>query len=105
MLNTAAQAVADANTLLAPFLPFAAQKVHETLGRTGVFAPQPRIDEVTDLDDESRHYPIITGDYTATPRFESVPLLPGTPVGKPTPVFTKLDDDIVEQEIERAKNA
>jgi len=105
VLNTAAQAVSDANTLLAPFLPFAAQKVHETFGRTGTFAPQPRIDEVTDLDDESRSYPIITGDYSATPRFASVPVVAGTPVGKPTPVFTKLDDDIVEQEIERATKA
>ena len=63
VLHTAAQAVSDANTLLAPFLPHSAQKVHEMLGGTGTFSPLPRIDEVTDLDDDSRHYPIITGDY------------------------------------------
>lgn len=105
VLHTAAQAVADANTMLAPFLPFAAQKVHETLGGAGTFAPMPRIDEVEDLDDASRSYPIITGDYTATPRWASVPLVPGTSVDKPVPVFTKLDDAIVEEEIARAEQA
>ena len=108
VLHTAAQAVSDANTLLAPFLPHSAQQVHETLGGTGTFSPLPRIDEVTDLDDDSRHYPIITGDYelgrTVAP-WASKPLVPGTPVGKPSPVFTKLDDSIVEEELERLRQA
>lgn len=103
VLHTAAQAISDANTMLAPFLPFAAQAVHETFGGTGTFAPQPRIDEVTDLDDDSRTYPVITGDYREGARWASVPVVPGTPVAKPTPVFTKLDDAIVEQEIARAE--
>ncbi|MDM7855552.1 methionine--tRNA ligase [Cellulomonas alba] len=101
VLNTAAQAVSDANTLLAPFLPHSAQKVHEVLGGTGTFAPQPRIEEVTDLDDASRSYPVITGDYSAVPAWTPVPVKPGTPVAKPTPVFTKLDDSIVEEELAR----
>ena len=100
--------VSDANTLLAPFLPHSAQKVHETFGRTGTFSPLPRIDEVTDLDDDSRHYPVITGDYelgrTVAP-WRSSPLVPGTPVAKPVPVFTKLDDSIVEEELERLRQA
>ena len=101
VLNTAAQVVSDANTLLAPFLPHSAQKVHETLGGTGVFAPQPRIEEVTDLDDASRQYPVITGDYADVPAWASARLVPGTAVAQPTPVFTKLDDSIVEEELER----
>jgi methionyl-tRNA synthetase len=105
VLHTAAQAVSDANTLLAPFLPHSAQKVHETFGRAGTFSPLPRIDEVTDLDDDSCHYPVITGDYTAGARWASVPVVPGTPVAKPTPVFTKLDDSIVEEELERLRQA
>ncbi len=101
VLNTAAQVVSDANTLLAPFLPHSAQEVHETLGGTGVFAPQPRIEEVTDLDDETRAYPIITGDYRDVPAFASASVRPGAPVAKPTPVFTKLDDSIVAEELAR----
>ncbi|AEG45229.1 methionine--tRNA ligase [Isoptericola variabilis] len=102
VLHTVTQAVSDCNTLLAPFLPHSAQAVHETLGGTGTFAPQPRIEEVTDLDDPSREYPVITGDY-AFPAWESRPVTPGTPVAKPTPVFTKLDDSIVEEELERLR--
>ncbi len=106
VLHTAAQAVSDANTLLAPFLPHSAQQVHEVLGGTGTFSPLPRIDEVTDLDDASRAYPIITGDYelgrTVAP-WASQPLVAGTPVAKPTPVFTKLDDSIVEEELDRLR--
>lgn len=106
VLHTTTQAVTDLNTLLSPFLPFSAQAVHETFGGTGTVAPQPRIDEVTDLDDESRQYPVITGDYRlgeTLAAWASRPVVPGTPVGKPTPVFTKLDDSIVEEEIARAQ--
>ncbi len=46
VLHVAAQAVMDANHLLAPFLPHSAQKVFEALGGTGVFSPLPRIEEV-----------------------------------------------------------
>jgi len=91
VLHTLTQAVADLNRLLAPFLPHSAQQVHETLGGTGELAPQPQITEVTDLDDPSRRYPIITGDYSAVPAWQPEPVVPGTPVGKPTPVFRKLD--------------
>jgi len=94
--------------LLTPFLPHAAQKVHEALGGTGTFSPQPRIDEVTDLDDPSFGYPVITGDYrlgsTVAP-WGSTPVVPGTPVAAPTPVFTKLDDAIVEEELDRLRQA
>src|SRR5690606_29829998 len=50
VLHTALQVVQDANTLLTPFLPHAAQKVHEALGGTGVWAAQPEVREVEDLD-------------------------------------------------------
>ena len=36
------------NTLLTPFLPHAAQKVHQALGGTGVWAAQPEVREVTE---------------------------------------------------------
>jgi methionyl-tRNA synthetase len=106
VLHTVTQAVSDCNTLLAPFLPHSAQSVHEVFGGTGRVTPLPRIDEVTDLDDDSRHYPVITGEYTGgdllawAPR----PVVPGTPVEKPVPVFTKLDDSIVEDELERLRS-
>ncbi|MGN6240385.1 MAG: methionine--tRNA ligase, partial [Cellulosimicrobium cellulans] len=105
VLHTVTQAVSDLNTILSPFLPHSAQQVHEAFGGTGTITPQPRIDEVTDLDDDSRHYPVITGDYRAEglATWEPKAVVPGTPVGKPTPVFTKLDDSIVEEELDRLR--
>jgi len=105
VLHTVTQAVSDCNTLLAPFLPHSAQQVHEAFGGSGTVTPLPRIEEVTDLDDDTRHYPVITGDYTGGDllTWEPRAVVPGTPVAKPTPIFTKLDDSIVDEELERLR--
>jgi methionyl-tRNA synthetase len=101
VLFTALQAIKDCNGLLSPFLPHAAQQVHELLGGAGTWSVQPRIEEVTDLDD-GRPYPVITGDYeTGQAVWASVPITPGTPLETPKPVFTKLDESIVEEELAR----
>ncbi|MGW5747088.1 methionine--tRNA ligase [Amycolatopsis sp. NPDC003861] len=92
VLHTALQVVSDANTLLTPFLPHSAQKVHEALGGTGVWAAQPELKEVDDLDIDGRVNPILTGDYAAEQaKWESTPIEVGKPLAKPSPLFTKLD--------------
>ncbi|RZS40819.1 methionyl-tRNA synthetase [Herbihabitans rhizosphaerae] len=97
VLHTALQVVSDANTLLTPFLPHAAQKVHEALGGKGVWAAQPEITEVSDLDVPDREYPIITGDYAGEQAcWESVDIEVGRPLEKPTPLFAKLDPKLGE---------
>ncbi|WP_084075111.1 methionine--tRNA ligase [Demequina sp. NBRC 110052] len=104
VLGVAAQLVTDANTMLAPFLPHSAQKVHEALGGTGTFAPMPQMNEVTDLDLPDREYPVIQGDYTGMQgTWGRRDVTAGTPVPAPSPVFTKLDDEIVEAELERMR--
>ncbi|WP_082220991.1 methionine--tRNA ligase [Luteipulveratus halotolerans] len=100
ILHTLAQLVTDLNTILAPFLPHASNRVHAVLGGEGEFTPMPRVEQVTDLDN-GRAYPIITGDYSATPRWERRPVTVGTPVAKPAPVFVKLDPSVVDDELER----
>jgi methionyl-tRNA synthetase len=93
VLHTALQVVSDANTLLTPFLPHAAQKVHEALGGTGVWAAEPEIREVSE--EGSADYPVIMGDYAAEQaRWESRPITPGTPLQRPTPLFTKIDEKL-----------
>lgn len=102
VLGVAAQLVSDANTMLAPFLPHSAQAVHEALGGTGVFAPMPRRVEVDDLDTPGRSYPTIQGDYSAmTGTWRRHEVVPGTEVPAPSPIFVKLDDAIVDEELER----
>jgi len=100
VLHVALQVVADANTLLTPFLPHSAQKIHELLGGTGVHAPMPRIVEVDDLD-AGPAYPILTGDYRDGARWESTPVEAGRPLAAPKPVFRKLDESIVDEELAR----
>ncbi|KGM13963.1 methionine--tRNA ligase [Cellulomonas bogoriensis] len=102
ILHVTAQAVWDCNTLLAPFLPHSSTQVHRALGGTEEFMPMPQIVEVTDLDD-GRPYPIITGEYTHTPPWVSTRVPVGAPVAKPTPIFTKLDDTVVEEELARLR--
>ena len=105
VLHVAAQCVSDCNTLLSPFLPHAANQVHLVLGGEGEFVPMPVIEQVEELDPDNgaglTSYPVITGDYAPTPAWASRPVRVGATVGKPTPIFTKLDPSIIEEELAR----
>jgi methionyl-tRNA synthetase len=100
VLHVVAQCVADLNVILSPFLPFAANDVDRAFGGAGDIAPMPHLEEADDLDGGAP-YPIITGDYTAAPAWERRPIVVGTTVVKPTPVFTKLDTSVVDEELAR----
>ena len=105
VLHVALQLVHDANTLLTPFLPAAANKVYAMLGGTGTWAGMPRIETGHDTIGDSPEkvdYPVITGDYADdVARWESTPIVPGTPLGRPQPLFTKLDPSVVDEELAR----
>lgn len=105
VLWTALQVVSHINTLLTPYLPHTAQKVHETLGREGVWAPMPKIVEVHDdmpvnpvgvgVPEEGKSYPVIMGDYSsAQAKWEPIALESGTPLSKPKPLIAKLDPEL-----------
>ena len=100
VLHTLAQAVSNLNVMFAPYLPHSANAIDALFGGDGALAPLPRIEQVEDLGDGPA-YPVITGEYSTTPPWAPRPVVVGTPVAKPTPVFTKLDEAIVEEEIER----
>ncbi len=98
--------------MLTPFLPHTAQKVHETLGRDGVWAASPRVEEVVDnaehddagmnligvgLPEIGQTYPVITGDYEQQQAtWSRVDVVPGTPLEKPQPLIAKLDPELGE---------
>ncbi len=95
VLHTALQVVQDTNTLLTPFMPHAAQKVHEALGGTGVWAAQPEIRTVGE--EGGPDYPVLTGDYVnQQAAWRSTPIEVGRPLVKPTPLFAKLDTSLGE---------
>ena len=101
VLYIALQLVDDCKTLLTPFLPHSSQQVHELLGGAGDWSGFPEIREVTEEGSETP-YLVITGSYaSAAARWGSTPLVPGTPLGPPTPVFRKLEPSIVDDELRR----
>ena len=109
ILHTLAQAVADLNLMLSPFLPHAANDVDRAMGGWGAIAPMPELREARELDPwvlpeafaGRSSYPIITGDYTTAPAWGRHEVVIGTPVAKPAPVFVKLDEAIVDEELAR----
>lgn len=106
ILWTLGQAVNDLNLMLSPFLPHAANDVDVVLGGDGLVAPMPEIVEVEDLDvtnedGSPRCYPILTGNYSGYPAWGHRELPVGREIAKPTPVFVKLDESIIEEELAR----
>jgi methionyl-tRNA synthetase len=102
VLHVALQVVDDAKTLLTPFLPSSSTKVHHLLHGDERWAAMPdlvEVDEPTAVGSPS--YSVLTGDYDTGARWESVPLEVGRRVEPPTPIFTKLDPAVVDEELAR----
>src|SRR4051812_37021900 len=102
VLHVALQVVDDAKTLLTPFLPSSSTKVHEMLRGSPGWAGMP---ELRELDEEtaagSPSYSVLTGNYDTGAKWESVPIEAGRTLAPPTPIFTKLDPSVVDEELER----
>jgi methionyl-tRNA synthetase len=102
VLHVALQVVDDAKTLLTPFLPSSSTKVHAMLRGTDRWAAMP---DLVELEEEtavgSPSYSVLTGDYETGARWESVPIEVGRPLDAPTPVFTKLDPSVADEELAR----
>ena len=102
VLHTLVQVVSDLNTMMSVFLPHSSNAIDKVLGGTGDIAPMPQLEEVEDLDGGDP-YPIIIGEYSDLRPWERVAVQPGTPISKPKPVFQKLDDAVVEEELDRLR--
>jgi methionyl-tRNA synthetase len=117
ILFTCAQAVVDLNTMFATFLPHSANQIYQLFGGANaidngngarVAAAMPTKQIVSDLDDESRKYPIITGKYQVDVdllSWKHHPIVAKMPISKPVPVFHKLDPSIVDDELKRMTGA
>jgi methionyl-tRNA synthetase len=106
VLHVALQVVDDCKTLLTPFLPSSSSKVHAQLGGTGEWAAMPDLVEVDEpTAPGSPSYHVLTGDYDTGARWQSVPIEAGRPIAPPTPVFTKLDPSVVDEELARLADA
>ena len=113
VLWTLAQAVADLNLMLSPFLPHAANDIDRVMGGSGEIAPMPRIEEVVELDPAGpacrlrgrSGLPDHRGRLHERADLGAPRDHRGTPIAKPTPVFVKLDEAIVEEELARYADA
>ncbi|MEO9137446.1 MAG: methionine--tRNA ligase [Jatrophihabitans sp.] len=102
VLHVALQVVDDAKTLLTPFLPKSSTRVHAMLRGSDRWAAMPdlvEVDEPTAVGSPS--YSVLTGDYETGARWESVPIDVGRALAPPTPLFTKLDPVVVDEELAR----
>ena len=93
---TALRAIDNLKVLLAPFLPFSAEKLHWLLGYDGqLFGDQ----QIVTYDERTRSHPALIYDAApATGRWEPSRLPAGQALRKPEPLFKKLDESIIEQE-------
>jgi methionyl-tRNA synthetase len=93
---TALRAIDSLKVLLAPFLPFSSERLHTTLGYE-----QPLFGEqhIETFQESSREHKALTYDPSpGTGRWEASELEAGGKFQKPTPLFKKLDDSLVEEE-------
>ena len=93
------RAIDNLKTILSPFLPHTAQQLHEYLGYDGqLFGTQ----HVVEYEEENRSHLALTYDHSgATGAWEPSDLQPGQALRKPSPLFKKLDEELVDEEYAR----
>jgi methionyl-tRNA synthetase len=85
VLYVALRCVDNLKTMLTPFLPFSAQRLHAMLGYDDVIAPQPAVKDLGT-------HRIITGDYAGEDRWQPSRLEAGRRLPAPEPLFKRLED-------------
>lgn len=97
---TAMQAINYLKVILSPFLPYTAQKLHEMLGFEGQLFGELNIEA---FEEEARSHEALVYDGTnASGTWAPQTLPPGQVLGKPEPLFKKLDAEaVVEEELAR----
>jgi methionyl-tRNA synthetase len=102
ILFVALRCVDSLKTLITPVLPFSSQRLHEMLGYDDVIAPQPRLREYQE--EGGQRHVVLGDDYDATPRWRPSEIPPGRPLQPPRALFRKLDESVVEQELDRMRD-
>jgi len=101
VLYVSLRAVDSLKTQFTPFLPHTSQQLHELLGYDDVIAGPVEFREV---DDDGEVHEILTGNYSSwVGRWEPSELLPGQKLREPHPLFKKLDESVVEEELARMR--
>jgi methionyl-tRNA synthetase len=102
-LYVAVLCVDNLKVLFTPFLPFTSQRLHEMLGYTDVLAPMPEIREFPE--EGCAGHQVLGGDYPRQDAWRPSRIEPGTRLEAPQQLFRKLDESVVEEELERLKGS
>ncbi|MFQ5612298.1 MAG: methionine--tRNA ligase [Anaerolineae bacterium] len=89
--------------LLSPFLPFSTQRLHEFLGYGDQLFGQQYVEEFTET--SQTHRALCYDGSRATGRWAPSRLSPGQALRRPAPLYKKLDDSVVEEELARLLGA
>ncbi len=100
-LNVALQVINALKILLAPFLPFASERLNQALGYPSSIFGDQAIQTVGEAGDVHEVLTYASGASIGAWAFEELPA--GRSLDKPKPLFRKLDTDIIEEELERMK--
>jgi len=96
---TALRAIDSLKVLLAPFLPFSCESLHQTLGYEQPLFGQQRIKR---FDEDSRSHEALVYDASqASGHWAPSVLEPGRAFSKPKPLYRKLDESVAEEERSR----
>jgi methionyl-tRNA synthetase len=95
-IYVAMKAIDSLKMLFAPFLPFTCQQLHNFLGYKGSLFGRQYTETFKDAVGE--HSALLYDPANAVGRWEKSSLKPGQKFIKPTPLFKKLDQSIVEEE-------
>jgi len=98
-LYVALQAINALRLLFAPFLPFSSEALSRALGHERPIFGKQVIEEVEDA--RGTHEVLRYDDAAASGTWAFEPLPAGRALQKPKPLFKKLDDSVVEEELAR----
>lgn len=100
MLYAALRCVDNLKIMMTPFLPFTSQQLHEMLGYEGYIAGPLEFREYTEADGSTHRG--LTGDYLGwVGRWQPSSLPVGQALREPRPLFKKLDESVVAEELAR----
>jgi methionyl-tRNA synthetase len=96
VVYTTLRVIDNLKTLLAPYLPFSAQQVHDYLGYDGQLFGSLEIVEYAET--RSQHKALVYDDTHAVGTWAKSALQPGQAMREPKALFVKLEPEIVERE-------
>lgn len=98
-IYAALQAIDWLKIIFCPFLPFSSQRLHEYLGHEGSLIGRLVIETIAE---ETRSHQVLRYDGRGTVgRWAAERLEPGQPLRQPEPLFHKLEESVVDEEIAR----